>query len=124
MNVAMVVNCLRAISLLTGTPLLRALETAMAVRELLWQETQPDFRRKVTSVFCRSGRLRATAARGLVAGGGLEIGPGGSVISFAPALISRSTTGVLPRWLAKSRAVSPCVVLAWTSAPRSISART
>ena len=55
----------------TGMPALRAVETVIAVSELLWQETQPDFRRNVTSARWSSGRLRSTAARTDAAGFGL-----------------------------------------------------
>src|SRR5262249_12821149 len=94
----------------------------IAVSVLLWQETQPDLRMKVTSVRCRSGILRSTAPRIESAGFGLSAGPADVSSSFGPALIYKPTTGVLARRLANAQAVSPFAPFAFPSAPRSIRA--
>src|SRR2546427_349205 len=69
---AMVLSCFRAISSSTGNPFLRAAATVIAVKVLLWQETHPDLRKKVTSLFCSSGMILSIAARTEAAGLGFS----------------------------------------------------
>src|SRR6185503_1487371 len=102
------------------SPRLRTAEIVTAVSVLLWHETQPDFLRKTESDFCSSGRLLVTASLADAAGLGLTVSSLNGVASFAPALASRSTTGVEPLSLAKSIADLPWAFLAFTSAPRAI----
>src|SRR4051812_25262672 len=98
-------------------PWLRAVATDIAVKVLLWHETQPAFFRNVTSVCCSNGSTRSTAARGDGDGDGVLAATGAAVVSFAPALTSMSTSGVLPCRRAMLSAVSPAAFLALTSTP-------
>ena len=88
-----------------GTPALRAAAMVIIVSVLLWQETQPVFCMKPMSDRWSSGIVRDRAARTEPAGFGGLTRTGDALPGFAPALTSRSTMGVWPRWLAKSRAV-------------------
>src|SRR5262245_65523713 len=67
---AIVLSCFPATSLSTGKPLLRAAATVIAVRLLLWQETQPVLRKNVASLFCSNGMILSIAARAEAAGFG------------------------------------------------------
>ena len=68
----------------------------------------------------RSGIVRNRAARTVPAGFGGLTCTGDALPGFAPAFLSRSTMGVWPRWMAKSRAVWPASVVVVGSAPCSI----
>src|SRR5580704_16889518 len=93
-----------------------ALETVTAVNVLLWQDMHPDFCAKVTSVRCKGGMLLSIASRTDPAGLKFSCVSVDVRESFAPAEINKSTTAVLPRAFAKSRAVWPWGFFAFTSA--------